>query len=85
MADKRSMTYEELIAAMRDTVLDPATLDDDTIVRAQHLARFFVALSKAAPHSGMKVGDVLTADEVAKIWLDTADPNYDPGPCPVLQ
>lgn len=82
---KRSMTYEELIAAMRDTVLDPATLDDDTIVRAQHLARFFDAIAKAAPNSKLKVGDVLSLDEVAKIWLDTADPNYDPGPCPVLQ
>jgi hypothetical protein len=82
---KRSMTYEELIAAMRGSVLDPATLDDDTLVRALHLARFFVALSKAAPHSRMKVGDVLTEAEVTKIWLDTADPNYDPGPCPPLQ
>jgi hypothetical protein len=89
MTDKRSMTYEELTAAFGSPELrqlaEAGMLTDDTMARIAHLARFFEALGAAAPNRGLKVGDVLSADEVAKIWLDTADPAFVPGPCPLLQ
>jgi hypothetical protein len=89
MTDKRSLSYQELTAAFGSPELrqlaEAGMLTGDTMARIAHLARFFEALGVAAPNRGLKVGDVLTEAEVTKIWLDTADPNFDPGPRPILQ
>jgi hypothetical protein len=82
---KRSMTYEELIAAQtQNTALDPARLTDATLARAVHLGRFFESLTNALPNPNLKIRDVLSEDDVAKIWNDTADPNYVCGPLPAF-
>ena len=85
--EKRSLSYEQLMSGNRaeiEKLGDADMLDDATLRRAAHLGRFFEQLGASAPNPDLKVGDVLTDDEVQKIWRDTADEDVDPGQCPLI-
>jgi hypothetical protein len=70
---QQSLSYEELVRASCDELERLANadlLDDATRMRCAHLARFFERLSHMGP-AELKIVDVLTEDELRKIWRET--------------
>jgi hypothetical protein len=86
--EKRSLSYEQLMRrdhrAEIEKLADADMLDDATLSRAAHLGRFFEKLRAAGPNPDLQISPILNADEVQKIWRDTADEDADPGQCPLL-
>jgi hypothetical protein len=77
---QQSLSYEELSRASRDELerLDSADLlDDATLARCAHLARFFERLSHMGP-AELKIVDVLTEEELRQIWRETASEGASP-------
>ena len=73
-----SLSYEELTRTGRDELrrlVEANLLDDATRVRCVHLARFLEKVSQMAGPmaSSTAVRDVLSEDELQKIWRETAD------------
>jgi hypothetical protein len=74
MRKQQSLSYEELLRVGLDDLerlAKPDLLDDATRARCGHLARFFERLSHMGP-AELKVCDVLTEEELQKIWRETA-------------
>ena len=74
MKKQQSLSYEELSRASRDELerlAEADLLDDFTRARCAHLARFFELLSHMGP-TELKIADVLTEEELRKIWRETA-------------
>jgi hypothetical protein len=77
---QQSLSYEELVRASRDELERLAVadlLDDATRSRCAHLARFFERLSHMGP-AELKIVDVLTKEELRKIWRETASEGASP-------
>jgi hypothetical protein len=71
---QRSLSYEELSRASRDELkrlANAGLLDDATRRRCAHLARLYERLSHMGPAES-KIIDVLTEEELRKIWRETA-------------
>jgi hypothetical protein len=73
------VSYEEL-----EKLAETGMLDETTMARARHLGRFFERVAKAIPNPDLKIGDVLTEDELQNFWRETADEGADIGQCPLL-
>lgn len=73
-----SLSYEELSRTGRDELkrlVEADLLDELTRARCVHLARFFEKVSQmAGPMAvGAIVGEVLSEEDLQKIWRETAD------------
>jgi len=71
---QQSLSYEELLRATLDELerfTNVGLLDDATRTRCGHLARFFERLSHMGP-AELKICEVLTEEELQKIWRETA-------------
>ena len=78
---QQSLLYEELSRAGRDELERLAKadlLDQATLARCAHLARFFERLRQMGPAQS-KIGDVLTEEEIQKVWRETAEEAASPG------
>ena len=78
--EQRSLSYEELARANRDELerlAEADLLDDATRARCAHLARFFERVRQMGP-AELKICDVLTEEELQKIWRETADEGVSP-------
>jgi hypothetical protein len=65
-------------------LLDTDKLDQETISRVLHIGRFLAKLENSVPNPNLPVSDVLTNEEIQRIWNETADPDADVGRCPML-
>ena len=77
---QQSLSYEELSRAGRDELERLAKadlLDDTTRARCAHLARFFDRIRQMGPAES-RICDVLTEEELEKIWRETADEDASP-------
>jgi hypothetical protein len=86
---KRSFAYQQLISgevpeAELERLAAAGELDAATLERMLHIGRFFQAISKVCPNHDLTIGDTLTDEEIARIWQQTADPDSDVGPCPLI-
>jgi hypothetical protein len=78
IAKRQSLSYEELSRSSRDELkrlVEADLLDEQTRVRCVHLARFFEKVSQMAgpmPRNEI-VGDVLSEEDLQRIWRETAD------------
>ena len=54
------------------------------LARIGHVGRFYQRISKACPNPNLKIRDVLTGDELQKLWNETADEGVSIGQCPVV-
>jgi hypothetical protein len=61
------MTQYEL-----ENLMTKEILDDETLARIGHLGRFLTRIGEMGP-ADMKVGDVLTEEELQAVWCETAD------------
>ena len=73
-----SLSYEELSRAGRDELkrlVEADLLDEPTRARCVHLARFFEKVSQMAGPMAVTaiVGDVLSEEQLQKIWQETTD------------
>jgi hypothetical protein len=84
---QQSLSYEELSRAGRDIIDRLAKgdiLDDATRARCAHLARFFArvrqVIGEVADRAAGRtlLGDVLSEDDLLKIWRETADEGASP-------
>jgi hypothetical protein len=78
--EQRSLSYEELSRASRDELerlAEADLLDGATRARCAHLARFFERVRQMGP-AELKICDVLTEEELQKIWRETADEGVSP-------
>ena len=78
-----SLSYEELALAGRDELkrlVEADLLDEPTRARCVHLARFFEKVSQmAGPMPGSAVvGDVLSVEELQKMWRETTEEGASP-------
>jgi hypothetical protein len=77
---QQSLSYEELLRADLDELerlAKPDLLDDATRARCGHLARFFERVRHMGP-AELKICDVLTEQELQKIWRETASEGASP-------
>ena len=87
-----SLSYEELSRTGRDELkrlVEADLLDEPTRARCVHLARFLEKVSQmAGPMAvGAIVRDVLSEEQLQKIWRETADNGSCPlavGPNPLI-
>jgi hypothetical protein len=73
-----SLSYEELSRTGRDELkrlVEADLLDELTRARCVHLARFFEKVSQTAGPMAVsaRVADVLSEEDLQKIWRETAD------------
>jgi hypothetical protein len=78
-----SLSYEELSRAGRDELkrlVEADLLDEPTRARCVHLARFFEKVSQMAGPMAVTaiVGDVLSEEQLQKIWRETTDEGAPP-------
>jgi hypothetical protein len=78
-----SLSYEELSRAGRDELkrlVEADLLDEPTRARCVHLARFFEKVSQIAgpTEASAVVGDVLSEEELQKIWRETTEEGASP-------
>ena len=89
---KRSLSYEQLMKGglakvkrlLADADMLDDKLDDTTLARIAHIGRFMARLGNAMPNPKLKVGDVFSEHDLQRFWQETADPDADIGPCPLL-
>jgi hypothetical protein len=77
---RQSLSYEELSRANRselERLAEADLLDGVTRARCAHLARFFERIHQMGP-ADAKICDVLTEQELEKIWRETADEDASP-------
>ena len=86
---KRNLSYRQLAEGGLAKVKELAEadrldeLDEATLARCAHFGRFFGRVGNAVP-GNLRVGDVLSEDELQRIWEETADPDADVGRCPLI-
>jgi hypothetical protein len=78
-----SLSYEELSRAGRDELkrlVEADLLDEATRARCVHLARFFAKVSQMAGPMEVSaiVGDVLSEEQLQKIWRETTEEGASP-------
>jgi hypothetical protein len=78
-----SLSYEELSRAGRDELkrlVETDLLDEPTRARCVHLARFFKKVSQMAGPMAVSavVGDVLSEEELRKIWREKTEEEASP-------
>ena len=56
-----------------ETLANAGKLNEETLARIGHVGRFYQRVSKACPNPNFKISDVLTGDQLQKIWNETAD------------
>jgi hypothetical protein len=77
---QQSLSYEELSRANRDELerlAEAGLLDSATRGRCAHLVRFFEKVRQMGPAES-RICDVLTENELEKIWRETADEDVSP-------
>ena len=85
----KSFSYHELMGgkitpAKLEALVNAGKLNEKTIARIGHVGRFYQRISKACPNPALKIGDVLTGDELQKFWNETADEGVAIGQCPLV-
>lgn len=84
---QQSLSYEELSRGGReliDRLAEGGPLDEATRARCEHLRRFFARLGQVAGQVADRVagrtllGEVLSEDDLLKIWHETADEGVSP-------
>ena len=84
---QQSLSYEQLSRNGReliDLLAEGGPLDDATGARCAHLARFFVRLGQVVGQVADQVagrtllGEVLSEDDLLKIWHEAADEGASP-------
>jgi hypothetical protein len=77
---QKSLSYAELSRTSRhelERLAEAGLLDHSTLARCAHLARFFERIRQMGPAES-KICDVLTEDELQKIWRETANEEASP-------
>jgi hypothetical protein len=90
--NRLSLSYEELSRTGRDELkrlVESDMLDEATRARCVHLARFFEKVSQMAGprEASAVVGDVISEQELQKIWREVTDEETSPltvGPRPLI-
>lgn len=74
---RKSLSYRELMQTDPEELARLATADQvdlETRARLAHIGRFFGCIADRMPSpADLKVGDVLTEDDLQAIWRATAD------------
>ena len=61
MSNKINRTKLEALA-------NAGKLNEETLARIGHVGRFYQRIRKACPNPNLKISDVLTGDELQKLW-----------------
>jgi hypothetical protein len=85
----KSFSYHELMSgkinrAKLEALANAGKLNEETLARIGHIGRFYQRISKACPNPNLKISDVLTGDQLQKIWNETADDGVTTGQCPLV-
>ncbi len=85
----KSFSYHELMSGKIDRIklealANAGQLNQETLARIGHVGRFYQRLSKACPDPNLRISDVLTGDQLQRIWNETGDEGVTPGQCPVV-
>jgi hypothetical protein len=86
---KVDLSYDEILSSDRSKIERLAAageLSEETLKRAGHLGRFLARVGTTVPDAikETRVEDVLTETDLQKIWHETADPDLEPGDCPLI-
>jgi hypothetical protein len=85
----KSFSYHELMSGRIDRIklealANAGRLNQETLARIGHVGRFYQRLSKACPNLDLKISDVLSGDQLQKIWNETAGEGVITGQCPLV-
>jgi len=85
----KSFSYHELMSGKinrtkLEALANAGKLNQETLARIGHVGRFYQRLSKACPNPNFRISDVLTGDQLQKIWNETADEGVITGQCPLV-
>ena len=85
----KSFSYHELVSGKisrikLEALANAGKLNDETLARIGHVGRFYQRISKACPNSTLKINDVLTGDQLQKLWNETAEEGVTTGQCPLV-
>ena len=85
----KSFSYHELMSGKinrtkLEALANAGKLNQETLARIGHVGRFYQRLSKACPNPNFRISDVLTGDQLQKIWNETADEGVATGQCPLV-
>jgi hypothetical protein len=85
----KSFSYHELMSGKisrikLEALADAGKLNEETLARIGHVGRFYQRISNACPNSALKISDVLTGDQLQKIWNETAEVGVTTGQCPLV-
>jgi hypothetical protein len=86
---RKSFSYHELMSGKIDRIIleklaNAGRLNEETLARIGHVGRFYQCVSKACPDPNLKISDMLTGDELQKIWNETAETGDTTGQCPLV-
>jgi hypothetical protein len=85
----KSFSYHELISGKinrtrLEALANAGKLNQETLARIGHVGRFYQRLRKACPNPNLRIIDVLTAEQLQKIWNETGDEGVTTGQCPLV-
>jgi hypothetical protein len=85
----KSFSYHELMSGKinrtkLEALVHAEKLSEETLGRIGHVGRFYQRVSKACPNPNLKISDVLTGDELQKLWNETGDEGVATGQCPLV-
>ena len=85
----KSFSYSELMSGkITRTRLEgwanAGKLSEETLARIGHVGRFYECIRTACPDPKFKISDVLTEEELQKIWDETAEEGVTIGQCPLV-
>ena len=85
----KSFSYHELISGKinrtrLEALANAGKLNQETLARIGHVGRFYQRLSKTCPDPNLRISEVLTGDQLQKIWNETADEGVIAGRCPLV-
>jgi hypothetical protein len=85
----KSFSYHELMSGKigrtrLEALANAGKLNQETLARIGHVGRFYQRLGKACPDPNLRISDVLTGDQLQKIWNETADEGVIVGRCPLV-
>ena len=85
----KSFSYHELMSGKivrtkLEALANAGQLNQETLARIGHVGRFYQRLGKACPDPNLRISDVLSADQLQKLWNETGDEGVATGQCPLV-
>ncbi len=83
----KPLSYEKIASTASERLLRLAKsglLTDGDVARIKHWDRFLQRIANSMPNPNLKAQDVLTEEELQKLFQETAEPGTDVGKCPLL-